>query len=515
MKTGLMGCLALAAAAGLTGCAESDSYLLDPSVVGRWEHTPTRVPILSRINSIEGPEDDWVQASDPTPADLLPEATEYRLGPGDRVTVTVYDIPDEGKSVNYDKLIDTRGYIDLPQIGPVNLGGQTIHGAEEQVKTAMRSLVTNPLAAVEIVQMHQSRVSIFGAVQTANQYLVPTADYKLLDALTAAGGWSEASDYIYVIRSIPLSEATMNRSKPVPSNDSGKPEIKPSGPQINDLINELSKPPEKPSDKPADKPADAQPKPAPKPAGSPGVFQPPSQPAAKPPIDLIDPAAKPAPKQPAATKPAQPEPDSGDSTWVYLNGQWVKVKKPGASAVPPVVAPEAVANQPPAGAPLVTQRVIRIPSARLAAGDARVNIVVRPGDVIRVPPAPSGNIFIAGQVARPGTYGMSQGLTLTRALVAAGGLNQTAVPEKIDLVRMVGNDTQAIIRLDGRAMYEGTNPDLYVKANDMINVGTSFWATPLAIVRNGFRMSYGFGFIADRNFGNDIFGAPPTNQFGQ
>jgi hypothetical protein len=110
---------------------------------------------------------------------------------------------------------------------------------------------------------------------------------------------------------------------------------------------------------------------------------------------------------------------------------------------------------------------------------------------------------------------MSQGLTLTRALVAAGGLGQTAVPEKIDLVRMVGNDRQAIIRLDGRAMYEGTNPDLYLKANDMINVGTNFWATPMAIIRNGFRMSYGFGFIADRNFGNDIFGAPPTNALGQ
>ncbi len=48
-----------------------------------------------------------------------------------------------------------------------------------------------------------------------------------------------------------------------------------------------------------------------------------------------------------------------------------------------------------------------------------------------------------------------------------------------------------------------------------MNVGTNFWAYPLAVIRNGFRASYGFGFLIDRNFGNDIFGAPPTNTVGQ
>jgi hypothetical protein len=65
-----------------------------------------------------------------------------------------------------------------------------------------------------------------------------------------------------------------------------------------------------------------------------------------------------------------------------------------------------------------------------------------------------------------------------------------------------------------RAIREGTNPDIALKANDVINVGTNFWALPMAIIRNGFRFTYGFGFLADRNFGNDIFGAPPVNVFG-
>jgi hypothetical protein len=51
-------------------------------------------------------------------------------------------------------------------------------------------------------------------------------------------------------------------------------------------------------------------------------------------------------------------------------------------------------------------------------------------------------------------------------------------------------------------------PDVYLKPDDRINVGTNFWAYPLAVVRNGFRVSYGFGFVLDRNFGDEVFGPP-------
>ena len=62
-----------------------------------------------------------------------------------------------------------------------------------------------------------------------------------------------------------------------------------------------------------------------------------------------------------------------------------------------------------------------------------------------------------------------------------------------------------------RAIAEQSQPDIFIKANDRIVVGTNFWAFPLAVIRGGFRSSYGFGFLLDRNFGNDVFGAPPSN----
>jgi polysaccharide export outer membrane protein len=118
-------------------------------------------------------------------------------------------------------------------------------------------------------------------------------------------------------------------------------------------------------------------------------------------------------------------------------------------------------------------------------------------------------VYINGAVSRPGPYGLPTDgkLTLLRALTSAGGLNGLAVPERVDLTRVVGKDRQATIRLNLRAIAEQTQPDIYLKPDDMINVGTSFWAYPLAVIRGGFRASYGFGFILDRNFAGDVFGA--------
>ena len=192
---------------------------------------------------------------------------------------------------------------------------------------------------------------------------------------------------------------------------------------------------------------------------------------------------------------------------MYSDGKWVRSQGP--TGTPPVPTAGSQDN-------LVTQRVIKIPVGPLLAGAADVNIVLRPGDVIRAPVPKTGLVYIMGQVSRPGPYSIPTDgrLTLTRAITAAGGLGNIAIPEKVDLTRMVGNDKQATILLDLRAIAKGTQPDIYLKPDDQINVGTNFWAYPLAIIRSGFRASYGYGFILDRNFQGDVFGPDKASLSG-
>ena len=55
---------------GLSGC-NLNSYF-DPSRTGRFEYTPTTIPILERIDVIEHERDPWAGAAEPTPDDLIP-----------------------------------------------------------------------------------------------------------------------------------------------------------------------------------------------------------------------------------------------------------------------------------------------------------------------------------------------------------------------------------------------------------------------------------------------------------
>jgi hypothetical protein len=223
-----------------------------------------------------------------------------------------------------------------------------------------------------------------------------------------------------------------------------------------------------------------------------------------------DEAEQPGPPPGPGLGEALDEADGGDGEgrWVNVGGEWKKVQGP---------APAPEADRGPAleadgdmrsPQELMTQRVIEIDAGKLMQGIGWVNIVVRPGDVIRVPTQVTGNCYVGGEIARPGTYAVpgKNELTLTQLIKSAGGLGPLAVPERVDLRRRLDNDTEAILRLNYRAIAEGVQPNIYIKPHDEINIGTNLPTSFLAVIRNSFRFSYGFGFLLDRNFGRDVFG---------
>ncbi|KAA0213464.1 MAG: hypothetical protein DYG94_12325 [Leptolyngbya sp. PLA3] len=495
-RLGLRAALAAGGAVGLTGCTNWDSYF-DPSVTGRWEHTTTRVPVLERIATIEDEPDEFVEYSDIRPIDLIPEAEAYRLGAGDTLIISVYDLIVPGTPQTERRIIDQTGYIEFPQLGRFYVSGLTEDEVRQMFERRAADFVDNPLVSVTLESRRQQAFHLTGSVREPGPYGIPASDYRLLEALIAAGGIGESAKYVHVIRQVPL-RADVRGQAPA-ELPADKPTETPSGEDLLNIIDDLSgqggqaKPtgdgslPTLPAER---------------------LDQPESEGQPEPFIDILE--------TPPQKPEGQPEPSGagGASRWVFLNGQWVLGSGPTRVGAPSTGNGGddylAMAGQ------MVTQRVIRVPVKPLLAGDARYNIVVRPGDIIRVPFADTGNVYIDGEVNRPGVYALpSTGrLTLMRAVTAAGGLAGIAIPERVDLVRMVGDDVQAMVMLDLRAITEGTQPDVYLKPDDRINVGTNFWAYPLAVVRNGFRASYGFGFLLDRNFGNDVFGPPPVSRGG-
>lgn len=538
----------LALAGGLAGC-EVDSYM-DPSVIGRWENTPTIVPILERIDVIERDTGEFVDVTPVMAADLLPEATEYRAGPGDVITIVIFDFYQAGAEASFQQLVDTRGFITVPQIGEIYVNKLSRPEIQSTIADAVRQagLLDDAIVDVQIPGARQATFSIFGLISGVGRYAVPGPDYRLLEALTDAGGVSPSIDKVYIIRQVSLSEpkvddAPKGTAKPEPAPRRFKPKA-PSegeGKSLIDLIDELTAPE---SDAPPEPPRSETPKPsadpdlesllepettkpeaAPpnpgvmgtnrervaqprkRPAASPGLMRQDEQP---PPIDLIDQDVSIPPPAPIVA----PMASAGVGRWVFLNGEWVQVMKVADASTGLPEDGDALESAPSTEG-LVTQRIIEVPVAPLLQGIAKYNLVIRAGDSISVPGPPQGFIYLAGPgVARPGTYNIpfTGKLTLQRLIASAGGLGGLAIPERVDLTRMIGDDRQATIRLNLRAIAEGTQPDFFLKPDDLINVGTNFWATPLAVLRGGLRGSYGFGFLLDRNFGNDVFGSPPSDR---
>jgi polysaccharide export outer membrane protein len=512
----LLSCGLAASGLFLGGC-EYDSFLADPSVTGRWEWTPTTVPVLERISTIEDKKSEEVGYGDPTADDLLPDPRDYRVGAGDELEFQLWDLVEEGRSEIIKRQIDRRGMVDLPQLGRIYVANKTIEQVREAVSARMERFVREPLVAIDVTQQRNQTFSIIGAVEQPGPYFIPKADYRVLEAMTSAGSFPwDTTPYLFIIRQVVLDESLTATTDPMktdggPKTDDGSPADDTTGQDILKVIDDLSKP--KTPDPAVPEGTPKQPSPAMLlPAGGrPGRIP---QPAAdapppdrrKPTIDLID------GKQPRTPTPGTTPAGAGPETsFVFVNGRWMEVRKSAANGA----ADDAAVRK--AAADLITQRVIRVPLKRLLEGDSTVNIVVRPGDVIRVPANREGEVYVGGQVQRPGVYNLSRTgrVTLSRIIFAAGGLGNLAVPERVDLTRVVGEGRQATVRLDLRAIYEGTQPDIYLKADDTINIGTNFWALPMAVIRNGFRFNYGFGFVIDRNFGNDLFGPPRVNSAGQ
>ncbi len=126
-------------------------------------------------------------------------------------------------------------------------------------------------------------------------------------------------------------------------------------------------------------------------------------------------------------------------------------------------------------------------------GNSSLNVVMKPGDVVYVPPA--GNVYIEGAVVRSGSYPIKKDLTtISQILTVAGGVAVYGDPSNIKLIRFLGNGNREISAIDLNKIKSGEAIDPLVKDRDALIVGFS---TSKRILY-GLRLGFGFGLV---NFG--------------
>lgn len=109
--------------------------------------------------------------------------------------------------------------------------------------------------------------------------------------------------------------------------------------------------------------------------------------------------------------------------------------------------------------------------ALMKRGNMNYNIAIAGGDVIFVPEA--GKCFIDGAVRNPGTYPIKGEMTITEAIVLAGGLTAYADNDKIKLIRHIGNGKRNIISLSFSELQKGVGDSIRLQDQDVVYAESS------------------------------------------
>jgi polysaccharide biosynthesis/export protein len=139
----------------------------------------------------------------------------------------------------------------------------------------------------------------------------------------------------------------------------------------------------------------------------------------------------------------------------------IVIRPPGPDFAPPL-ADDTAAPNPPAARPgppipgeLPGSEIFRINMRELKAGYPEKNILLQAKDTVYVPKA--AQVYVLGQVARPGAYRYEEGLTVFQALLAAGGVTERGSNKGVKIVRIVDGKSKDIKpRMDEAVLPEDT-----------------------------------------------------------
>ena len=146
----------------------------------------------------------------PATPDDVAQLTEYRLGPGDQLRITVFNEAE----LTGQYIVGSQGTISYPLVGEVHAAGLTLAEFSAQLQTALAAYIRAPNVSVEVANYRP--FFILGEVQRPGTYPY-SASLTVLNAVATAGGFTYRANQNRVFirhaneqeeRSYPLTIAT-------------------------------------------------------------------------------------------------------------------------------------------------------------------------------------------------------------------------------------------------------------------------------------------------------------------
>jgi polysaccharide export outer membrane protein len=109
--------------------------------------------------------------------------TDYRIGPQDILTITVFGEPDLSNKFT----VEQDGTFTFPLIGRIQAGGVTLRDLEQELKRKLADgFLKNPQVTVVVETYRSQRILVLGEVRAPGEYQL-TGDMTLMAALARAG----------------------------------------------------------------------------------------------------------------------------------------------------------------------------------------------------------------------------------------------------------------------------------------------------------------------------------------
>ena len=204
--------LVLLLTAAISGCAGlvPGSHLRTPDA-DPWFGPPPQdaeplPPDLVRIQRIQpgvgtaAPAD--ATAALPAALAQAPEHYEYRVGPGDVLTITVWEHPEltipagsERMAEEAGNWVHDDGTIYYPYVGTLKVAGLRVTEIRDRIIDKLARYIENPQVDVTVAAFRSQLVYVTGNVNNPGTYPVTNVPMRLVDAVSLAGGLDERADW--------------------------------------------------------------------------------------------------------------------------------------------------------------------------------------------------------------------------------------------------------------------------------------------------------------------------------
>ena len=134
----------------------------------------------------------------------------------------------------------------------------------------------------------------------------------------------------------------------------------------------------------------------------------------------------------------------------------------------------------------------------LEEGNLALNAVLSDGDVVYVPEAPK--FFVIGFVRKPGGFDMKRPMTVLEGIAMAEGLLDDAASPRCCALKRQEESGEVILPVDLVAISQGEQPNIYLQANDILDVRQTTWKKLFVESLNTVRSMFSVGYSLNQRY---------------